>query len=150
MSNSAIYDQISEDIKSAMRAKDKEKLATLRFLAAALKQKEVDERIELSDADVIAVIEKSCKQRKDAIDQYTAGGREELAQAEAAELAVLQTYLPPQLSEDELTQLIQASIAEVQATEMKDMGKVMATLKPKVQGRADMGQLSAKIKALLS
>ncbi len=149
MSTSPLFDKLQADIKDTMRAREKEKLSILRFLAAALKQKEVDERIELTDTDVLAVIEKSCKQRKDSITQYRAGGRDDLADTEAAELVVLQTYLPEQLSDAEIDTLISDAIDATEASSMKEMGKVVAHLKPKVQGRADMGQLSAKIKAKL-
>lgn len=141
--------QISDDMKSAMRAKETERLATIRLLQAAIKQREVDERIELQDADVISVIEKMLKQRRDSIDAYDKAGRDDLSAVEKAEVAVLQTYLPAQLSDDEIAEILDKVIAETGATSMKDMGKVMGVLKPLVAGKADMGKLSGLIKAKL-
>ncbi len=141
--------QISDDMKSAMRAKETERLATIRLLQAAIKQREVDERIELQDADVIAVIEKMLKQRRDSIEAYDKAGRDDLSAVEKAEVAVLQTYLPAQLSDGEIAEMLDKVIAETGATSMKDMGKVMGVLKPLVAGKADMGKLSGLIKAKL-
>ena len=145
----ALKQQILEDIKSAMRAGEKDRLGVLRMLAAAIKQREVDERIEHDDAQTLAAVEKMIKQRKESAAQYRAGAREELAVKEEAEIAILMAYLPEQLSDAELDRLIHDAIAETGATEMKDMGKVMGVLKPKLQGKADMGEVSAKIKARL-
>lgn len=141
--------QISEDMKSAMRAKETERLATIRLLQAAIKQREVDERIELQDADVIAVIEKMLKQRRDSIEAYDKAGRDDLSAVEKAEVTVLQTYLPAQMSDDEIAEMLDKVIAETGAASMKDMGKVMGVLKPLVAGKADMGKLSGLIKAKL-
>lgn len=141
--------QISDDMKSAMRAKETERLATIRLLQAAIKQREVDERIELQDADIIAVIEKMLKQRRDSIDAYDKAGRDDLSAVEKAEVAVLQTYLPAQLSDEEIAEILDKVVAETGATSMKDMGKVMGVLKPLVAGKADMGKLSGLIKAKL-
>jgi uncharacterized protein YqeY len=141
--------QIQEDMKTAMRSQDKERLATIRLILAALKQREVDERITLSDADVYAILDKMIKQRRDSISQFEAGNRPDLAQKEAAEVEVIQVYLPSQLSDPEIDTLIEAAIKETGAASMRDMGKVMAILKPQVQGRADVGAVSAKVKARL-
>ena len=146
---SEIQARINEAVKDAMRAKDKDRLATLRLATAEFKKVEVDERIELDDTRVIAILDKMIKQRKDSVDQFTKGGRTDLAEKEQAEIAVLQEYLPAALSDDELDTLIRQAIADTGAEGMKDMGKVMATLKPQVQGRTDMGALSQKIKGLL-
>jgi uncharacterized protein len=142
--------RVQDDMKSAMRAGQKERLATIRLILAAIKQREVDERIQLDDTQVLAVLEKMVKQRRESIAQFEAGGRADLVAKESAELAVLATYLPEQLSEQELDQLIAATIAETGAASIKDMGKVMNALKAKVQGRADMGALGARIKTRLS
>ena len=142
--------RIQDDMKSAMRAAEKERLATIRLILAAIKQREVDERIQLDDTQVLAVLEKMVKQRRESIAQFEAGGRADLVAKESAELAVLAGYLPEQLSEQELDRLIAATIAETGASSVKDMGKVMSALKAKVQGRADMGALGARIKARLS
>lgn len=147
---SELKNRITEDVKSAMRNKDKERLGTLRLITAAIKQKEVDERIELDDAAVLAVLDKMVKQRKDSIEQYTKAGRTELADKEQAEITIIQEYLPAQLSDAEIDQLIDAAISATGAGGMKDMGKVMGQLKPKLQGCADMGAVSGKIKAKLS
>jgi hypothetical protein len=141
--------KILDDIKTAMKAGEKDKLMVLRMLSAAIKQREVDERIEMDDAQVIAVIEKMIKQRRESIKQYTDGGREELAAKEEAEIVILEPYLPEQLDDAELDKLITAAIDSTGAREMKDMGKVMGQLKPQIQGKADMGAVSAKIKAKL-
>jgi len=146
---SEIQARINEAVKDAMRAKDKERLATLRLATAEFKKVEVDERIELDDTRVIAILDKMIKQRKDSVDQFTKGGRTDLADKEQAEISVLREYLPAGLSDAELDALIKKAIADTGAEGMKDMGKVMATLKPQVQGRTDMGALSQKIKGLL-
>jgi hypothetical protein len=142
--------QLTADMKEAMRAKEKDRLGTIRLVQAAIKQREVDERIELDDSQVLAVLDKMVKQRRDSITQYRDAGREELAAKEEAELSVIQQYLPAALSEAEIDALIDEAISASGAESMKDMGKVMGQLKPKVQGRADMGELSARIKARLS
>lgn len=142
--------QISEDMKSAMRAKETERLATIRLLQAAIKQREVDERIELQDVDVIAVIEKMLKQRRDSIEAYDKAGRDDLSAVEKAEVVILQTYLPEQLSDDEITAMLDKVIMDTGAASMKDMGKVMGMLKPMVAGKADIGKISALIKAKLA
>ena len=147
---SELKNRITEDVKSAMRSKDKERLGTLRLITAAIKQREVDERIELDDAAVLAVLDKMVKQRKDSIDQYTQAGRTELADKEQAEIVIIQEYLPAQLSDAEIDQLITDAIKATGASAMQDMGKVMGQLKPKLQGRADMGAVSGKIKARLT
>jgi uncharacterized protein len=142
--------QITSDMKDAMRAKDKDRLGTIRLIQAAIKQREVDERIELDDEQVLVVLDKMVKQRRDSITQYRDAGRDELAAKEEAELEIIQHYLPEALSDDEIDSLIAEAIASSAAESMKDMGKVMGLLKPKVQGRADMGAVSARIKARLS
>jgi len=141
--------QIAEDMKSAMRAKDAPRLAAIRLLMAGVKQREVDERIELDDAAITAVVEKQIKQRRDAITQYEAGGRPELADAERFEIEVLQAYLPEPLSADAVAAIIRQAIADTGAAGAKDMGKVMAAVKPQIAGRADMGSVSAQIKGAL-
>ena len=143
-------DRITEDMKTAMRAKDTARLSTIRLLLAAMKQREVDERITLSDADVLAIIDKMIKQRKDSITQFQAGGRNDLVAAESAEVDVLSAYLPQQLSDAEVGALIDAAIARTGAAGVAGMGKVMAELKPQVAGRADMGKVSALVKARLT
>jgi uncharacterized protein len=145
----ALKDRITEDMKSALRAAEKERLATVRLALAAIKQREVDERISLDDAQVLAVLEKMIKQRREAIAQFQTGGREDLVAKETAEIAVLQQYLPAQLSEAEVEALIREAIQSTGATSLKDMGKVMAAVKAKAQGRTDMGALSARIKQQL-
>ena len=146
----SLKQQITEDMKSAMRAKDKARLGTIRLLLAAMKQREVDERIELSDTDVVAIIEKMNKQRRDSISQYEAAKRQDLADIEKSEMSVLATYMPQQLSEEEISSAVVEAIATTAAASMQDMGKVMGVLKPKLAGRADMGKVSAQIKAQLS
>lgn len=146
---SALKQRITEDMKSAMRAADKRRLGTIRLLMAAIKQREVDDRIALDDAQVIAAIEKMIKQRRDSISQYQAAGRQELADQEVYEIEVLQTYMPAALSEAEVDVLIEAAITNTGAVSAKDMGKVIAALKAQAQGRADMGKVSAKVKARL-
>lgn len=141
--------QISEDMKNAMRAKDSARLGTIRLLLSAMKQREVDERIELSDADVIAVIEKMLKQRRDSIAAYESANRADLADIEKAEVAVLQAYMPAQLSDEAINQIINQVIADAGAQGAKDMGKVVGLVKPLVAGVADMGKVSGMIKARL-
>ncbi len=141
--------RITEDMKAAMRSGEKDRLGLIRMLQAGIKQREVDERIELDDTQVLAVIDKMVKQRKDSVTQFRAGGREDLAAREEAELGWLADYLPAQLSDAEVDALIKEAIAATGASSMKDMGKVMAAVKPKAQGRTDMGALSARIKAAL-
>ena len=142
--------QITDDMKAAMRAKDAARLGAIRLLLAAIKQREVDERIELSDADVVAIVEKMNKQRRDSISQYEAAGRQDLADIEKAEMAVLAMYMPKQLSEAEVVAVVQAAITATGATGPQDMGKVMGFVKPKLAGQADMGKVSALIKAQLT
>ncbi|MGH8253192.1 MAG: GatB/YqeY domain-containing protein [Steroidobacteraceae bacterium] len=142
--------RIQEDMKSAMRAGEKEKLANIRMVMAAIKQREVDERIELDDAQVLSVIDKMIKQRRESIVQFKAGGRADLVAKEEAELAQLSGYMPAQLGEAELDAMIAAAIAATGAASIKDMGKVMAAIKAKAAGRADMGAVGARIKARLS
>ena len=141
--------QITEDMKTAMRAKDSVRLGAIRLLLAAIKQREVDERIELTDNDVIAVIEKMLKQRRDSITAYESANRTDLSDIEKFEVTVLQAYLPQQLTEDEIKVLLKKVIAESGATGMKDMGVVMAAIRPLVAGKADMGKLSGLIKTML-
>ena len=145
----ALKERITEDMKSAMRAAEKERLATIRLALAAIKQREVDERISLDDTQVLAVLEKMIKQRREAITQFEAGGRADLVAKENAEITVLQGYLPAQMTAAEVDALISEAIAASGATSIKDMGKVMAAVKPKAQGRADMGAISARIKQKL-
>lgn len=145
-----LKEQITEDMKAAMRAKDAVKLGTIRLLTAAIKQKEVDERVEVTDAHVLAIVEKMIKQRKDSISQFEAGGRQDLADIEKAELAILSVYMPAALSDAEVQAEVAAAVAEVGATGPQDMGKLMAVLKPKLAGRADMTVVSALVKAALS
>ncbi|MBT9568078.1 MAG: GatB/YqeY domain-containing protein [Thiobacillus sp.] len=142
--------RITEDMKDAMRAKDAARLGPIRLLLAAIKQKEVDERIELDDAAVSSIVEKLIKQRKDSISQFRAAGRDDLVSVEEAELVVLHTYLPEQLSAAEVEAAVAAAIAESGASSAKDMGKVMGLIKPRLAGRADMGQVSSLIKARLA
>jgi uncharacterized protein len=146
----ALKDRVTEDMKTAMRAGDKERLATIRLILAAVKQREVDERITLDDSQVLAAIEKMIKQRKEAITQFAAGGRADLVAKETAEIGILQGYLPAQMSDAEIDTLIAEAIASTGAASIKDMGKVMGAVKAKAQGRADMGAVSARIKQKLS
>lgn len=141
--------QIAEDMKSAMRAKDVSRLSAIRLLLAAIKQREVDERIELSDDQVIAAIEKMLKQRRDSIAQFESAGRQDLADTEKFEVSVLQGYMPQPLTDAEAEALVVAAVVSSGATGVKDMGKVMAIVKPQMAGRADMGKVSALIKARL-
>ena len=142
--------QITEDMKAAMRAKETVKLGTIRLLTAAMKQKEVDERIELTDTMVLAIIEKMIKQRKDSIQQFEAGARQDLADIEKAELAILSAYMPASLSEAEIKAEVAAAVTASGAAGPQDMGKVMAIVKPKLAGRADMTMVSALVKAALA
>ena len=145
----ALKERITEDMKSAMRAGDKARLGTIRLALAAIKQREVDERITLDDPQVLSVLEKMLKQRREAITQFESGGRADLVAKETAEIGVLQGYMPAQMSPVELDALISEAIAAIGASSIKDMGKVMAAVKPKAQGRADMGAVSARIKQKL-
>ncbi|MDB6158294.1 MAG: glutamyl-tRNA amidotransferase [Gammaproteobacteria bacterium] len=145
-----LKDRITEDMKTAMRAGEKERLGTIRLILSAVKQREVDERITLDDSQVLAAIEKMIKQRKEAITQFEAGGRADLVAKETAEIAILQAYLPAQMSDAEIDALIAEAIASTGAASIKDMGKVMGAVKAKAQGRADMGAVSARIKQKLS
>jgi uncharacterized protein YqeY len=145
----ALRERITEDMKSAMRAGAKERLAAIRLALAAIKQREVDERITLDDSQVLAVLDKMIKQRREAITQFESGGRADLVARETAEIAVLQGYLPAQMSEAEIDALIAEAITATGAASVKDMGKVMAVVKPRAQGRADMGAISARIKQKL-
>ena len=146
----SLKQQITEDMKAAMRARDTARLGAIRLLLAAMKQREVDERIELSDADVIAIIEKMIKQRRDSINQFEAAKRQELADAEKFEISVLQAYMPQQMTENDVATAIDEAIARSGAQSSQEMGKVIALLKPKLAGRADMGKVSALVKARLS
>ncbi|WP_127478372.1 GatB/YqeY domain-containing protein [Sulfurivermis fontis] len=150
MSQESLKQRIDADMKEAMRAKDKERLGTIRLILAAIKQREVDERITLDDTQVLTVLEKMVKQRRDSISQFEAAGRTDLAGKEKAELDLIQTYMPAQLSEAEIDAIIEQTIAATGATSAKDMGKVMGPLKAQLQGRADMGAVSARLKVRLS
>jgi len=145
-----LKDRITEDMKGAMRAGEKERLGTISLALAAIKQREVDERITLDDGQVLAVLEKMIKQRKESIAQFESGGRADLVAKEQAELAILQVYLPAQMSEAEIDALITEAVAATGASSIKDMGKVMGIVKAKAQGKADMGAVSARIKQKLS
>jgi uncharacterized protein YqeY len=146
----SLKSQITEDMKTAMRAKDSARLSTIRMLLAAIKQREVDERIELTDADVLSIIDKMIKQRRDSITQFEAGKREDLAAAERAEVALLGTYLPTQVSESEIDAMIAEAIDATGAAGPSGIGKVMAVVKPKLAGRADMAVVASRIKARLA
>ncbi|MFB1489385.1 MULTISPECIES: GatB/YqeY domain-containing protein [unclassified Thiocapsa] len=141
--------QIQGDMKTAMKAGDKTRLGVIRLMLAAIKQREIDERIELDDAQALAVLDKMLKQRRDSISQYSAAGREDLAEVERFEVEVIQSYLPRALTDDELTSLIDAAMESTQASAMSDMGKVMGLLKPQIQGRADVGSVSGLVKQRL-
>jgi hypothetical protein len=145
-----LKERITEDMKSALRAGEKERLGTVRLALAAIKQREVDERITLDDGQVLAVLEKMIKQRKEAITQFQAGGRADLVARESAEVSILEGYLPARMSDAELDALIAGAIASSGATSVKDMGKVMALVKSQAQGRADMGAVSARVKEKLA
>ncbi len=142
--------QISDDMKAAMRAKDAPRLSAVRLLLSAMKQKEVDERVELSDADIVAIIDKMLKQRRESIVQFEKGGRQDLADTEKFEVGVLQTYMPQALSDAEVEVEITAAMQASGAAAMSDMGKVMAVLKPKLAGKADMSKVSALVRAKLA
>ena len=146
----SLKDRINDDMKSAMRSKDAPRLSALRLLLAAVKQREVDERITLGDAEVVAVIEKMLKQRRDSIAQYEQAGRQDLADVEKFEVGVLQGYMPQQMSEAEIEAAVADAVAKTGASGPQDMGKVMGALKPALVGRADMGQVSALVKARLT
>ena len=146
----SLKEKLSEDIKAAMRAKESEKLATIRLINAAIKQREVDERIELGDDQVLSVIEKMIKQRKDSITQFEAGGRQDLADKEKSEITVLAAYMPAQMSDAEVQAEVAAAVVQSGASGPQDMGKVMAVLKPKLAGRADMTAVSGLVKAALA
>lgn len=141
--------QIQSDMKTAMKAGDKTRLGVIRLMLAAIKQREIDERIELDDAQVLAVLDKMVKQRRDSISQYSGAGREDLAEIERFEVEVIQSYLPRALTDEEFTALIDEAMASARASAMSDMGKVMGLLKPQIQGRADMGSVSARVKQRL-
>ena len=145
----SLKDRIIQDVKDAMRAKDKPRLATLRLITAAIKQREVDERIELDDTQVTLVLDKMVKQRRESIVQFEKAGRDDLIAIENNELDIIIPYLPEQLGEDEINALIDAALEQTGASSIKDMGKVMGQLKPKLQGKADMGAVSALIKSRL-
>jgi Uncharacterized conserved protein len=146
----SLKERITEDMKAAMRARDAERLGTIRLLTAAMKQKEVDERVELDDVAVIAIVDKMLKQRKDSIEAFEKAGRQDLADKEKAEVVVLQAYLPARLSNDEIAAEVKAIVAELGAKGPSDMGKVMGAVKARLAGKADMGQVSAAVKAALA
>lgn len=147
MSN--LKERLNEDVKVAMRNKDRDRLVTLRMITAAIKQKEVDERVELDDTRVLSIIDKMARQHRDSIQQFEAAGRTDLVDKEKSELAIVQGYLPEQLGEDEIKQLIQSAIQATGASSVKDMGKVMGIIRPQIQGRADMTRTGELVKALL-
>jgi uncharacterized protein YqeY len=147
---SELQQRVNDDVKTAMRNKDKDRLGVLRLITAAFKQKEVDERVELDDTMVLAIMNKMTKQIRDSIDQFEKAGRDDLAAKEAFELNIIQEYLPAQLTEDEISQIIAECVADSGAESAKDMGKVMGLLKPRLQGRADMGKVSGLVKRQLS
>lgn len=149
MITATLKQRIQEDMKSAMKAGEKDRLGVIRLILAAIKQIEVDQRIVLDDAQTIAVLDKMLKQRRDSISQYTAAGRTDLADVESAEVVIIQEYLPQALTDEEIAELIDQAVAETGAAGVAGMGKVMAVLKPKMQGRADMAVVSARIKARL-
>ena len=146
----SLKERITEDMKAAMRARDAQRLGTIRLLTAAMKQKEVDERIDLDDATVVGIVDKLIKQRKDSVEAFSKAGRQDLADKEAAEIVVLQGYLPARLSADEVAAEVKAIVAEVGAKGPGDMGKVMGAVKARLAGKADMGQVSAAVKAALA
>lgn len=150
MSEESLKAQINAGMKAAMRAREKERLGTIRLIQAEFKRIEVDERIELDDARVLAVLDKMLKQRRDSIQQYEAAGRQDLADVEAAEVLVIESFLPTALTDDEVNELLNAAVAESGAESVRDMGKVMAILKPQLQGRADVGSVSQLVKQRLS
>jgi hypothetical protein len=146
----ALIEQLKEEQKSAMKAKDKPRLGTIRLALSAIKQREVDEKITLTDDDILAVLTKMVKQRRDSVAQYEEAGRQELADAEQAEIAVLEEFMPQPLTEEEVSALIETAIVDSGAAGMQDMGKVMGVLKPQIQGRADMGKVSGLVRAKLA
>ncbi|MGH8260926.1 MAG: GatB/YqeY domain-containing protein, partial [Steroidobacteraceae bacterium] len=146
----SLKDRVTEDMKAAMRSGERDRLSTIRLILAAIKQREVDERITLDDSQVLTVLERMIKQRRESIAQFESGGRSDLVAKESAELSIVQAYLPAQLSEAEVASLIDEAIRSTGAASVKDMGKVMSAVKAKAQGRADMGALSARIKERLS
>jgi uncharacterized protein YqeY len=145
----SLKDRITQDVKDAMRARDKPRLATLRLITAAIKQREVDERIDLDDTQVTVVLDKMVKQRRESIVQFEKAGRDDLIAIETSELEIITPYLPEQLGEDEINALIDSALEQTGATSVKDMGKVMGLLKPEIQGKADMGAVGALIRAKL-
>jgi len=145
----SLKDRILQDVKDVMRARDKERLAAIRLITAAIKQREVDERIELDDEQVLLVLDRMCKQRRESISQFEKAGRDDLIAKELSELDIIQGYMPKQLDDDEIAALIDAAMADTSASSIKDMGKVMGQLKPRLQGRADMSAVSAMIKSRL-
>lgn len=150
MAEETLKSQITSAMKEAMKAKEKERLGTIRLILADIKKVEVDERIDVDDTRVLAILDKMVKQRRDSVKQYTDAGRDDLAQVEANEIEVIQAFLPKALTDDEISELITSAIAESGAASMQDMGKVMNLLKPKLQGRADVGSVSQKVKAALA
>ncbi|MCG3730202.1 GatB/YqeY domain-containing protein [Vibrio cincinnatiensis] len=146
----ALIDTLKEEQKLAMKAKDKARLGTIRLALSAIKQREVDEQITLNDDDIIAVLTKMVKQRRDSVAQYEAANRQDLADVETAEITVLEEFMPQPLTEEEVTALIERAVTESEAAGMQDMGKVMALLKPQIQGRADMGKVSGLVRAKLA
>ncbi len=146
----SLKEKLQDDIKAAMRAKEGDKLTTLRLITAAIKQKEVDDRIELTDPAVLSILEKMIKQRKDSIAQFQLGGRQDLVDKEQAELALLMAYMPAQMSEAEIAQVIETAVLQANATGPQDMGKVMALIKPLLAGKADMGLVSQMLKTRLA
>ena len=147
---STLKDQLQSDVKAAMKSRNKRSLGALRLIMAELKRREVDERIELQDQDILVILEKMAKQRRDSLTQYEAAGRSDLAEQEQFELDLIAAYMPEPIGEDELAAMVEAAITTTGASAMADMGKVMAVLKSEVQGRADMGQVSRIVKASLS
>ena len=146
----SLKERITDDMKNAMRAKEAERLGTIRMLLAAMKQKEVDKRVELDDAMIVSIVDKLIKQRKDAAQQYEAGGRADLADKEKSEMAILEVYLPQRMSAEEVADAVKAIVTEMGATGPGDMGKVMGVVKQRLAGKADMGQVSAAVKAALA
>ena len=146
---SEIKTALMSDIKACMKSGDKDRLAVLRLVSAAVKQREVDDRIDMTDPEMIIILDKMAKQRRESIEQFNKGGRDDLAAVEQKELEIIQAYLPQQLSDNEIQTLIDTAVAETGASEIRDMGKVMGKLKPQLQGRADMSAVSAKIKSKL-
>ncbi len=147
---SEIQARVADEVKTAMKARDKDRVAALRLVMAEFKRVEVDERIELTDERVLAILDKMTKQRKDSLEQFQNAGRDDLVQKEAGEIAIIAEFLPAKLDESELKELVEKAVSESGASSMQDMGKVMGVLKPQVQGKADMGEVSKLVKALLS